>query len=602
MPGINIVIGKELLKKESLLKQASDSLNILKNYLCEIFISNNSIFLCWNKYNEYPLKTFSYNNYSIIIEGKIYNKRDDEILEQISFIIDIMEKNNFELKVSEFISSTDGDYIIILRNNENGQLIIFNDIFGRLPLFYQESEQYIIVSRSLKFMIDVSSQFEFDKLAMAQFLIFGYMLGKRTLLQNIDHLRPASLLQVRNNHLEVKTLNQFNFQFRKYENRKMNENIENLTFLFSQACKSRFNNSKKNIVTLSGGLDSRLNVACMFKNNISFDIATMSYKSGHEKVDVKIAKQLSKLFNANFNAFEMDAPEGEDLYELLRINEGMNTLATSAMLQFYKKIEDKYGKNINFITGDNGDKLIYTIDRPIKDFSSLEELAFFIVKEHSIIDISEVAMIMSIEKQKIIDDLINILVSFPEENLSQKYLHFRIIEKPFKSAFIGEDRHRNYFWHLTPFWSIQFFDYIMNCSDNLKVRHKLFGSLIEKYSRSAIELPYSNFKSSVKSLKGKIFMSLVYYFYPQIPAKFKGWLKDGFLKLNPKVETDAVLLNCINDIFRKSKSVSNYFTIDFEKLIKYRKVGLYNLLTITSVISYFYDEDNSFIEYFRKRF
>ena len=108
-------------------------------------------------------------------------------------------------------------------------------------------------------------------MSISQFLLLGYMLGERTLFKEIKQLRPASLLIVNGYSLSVSVLHQFNFQNRENSSKDFETNLTELDHLFSKACKDRFKNDKKNIVTLSGGLDSRMVAACMHKNNILFE-------------------------------------------------------------------------------------------------------------------------------------------------------------------------------------------------------------------------------------------------------------------------------------------------------------------------------------------
>ena len=503
------------------------------------------LFVGWNTYNEYPISNFNYLNYEIIIEGRIYDKSESELKIEIEELIDCINENEFKIELTKWIEKTDGDFIISIVDKTNDKLFVFNDIFGRLPLYYKKGLNRICISRHLKFITDVENEFDFDKLALSQNLLLGYMLGERTLFSDIKQLRPASLLIVNGEKLNVSILRQFNFEIRDHAANDFKSNLTELDRLFSKACKDRFKNGKKNIVTLSGGLDSRMVAACMHKNNIAFEAATISYTTGYANEEISIAKQLSHLLNSKFNLFDIRPPKGADVLELLKLKEGMNSLATAPIIPFYRKIEADFWKDINFITGDNGDKLIFTIDKPFNRFKDLEQLANFIVKEHSVIPLETVVSLLGTSKETIINEIKSVLNSFPEDDLVQKYIHFRIIEKPFKYAFQGEDRHRYYFWSMTPFWSTHFFNYIMNCSDESKIKHKLFGELIKKFSAEAIELPYTNFRSSITSFKGKLMMFLIYNIYPYIPTRFRGDFKTIFFGGNPIIESDSVLLKCI---------------------------------------------------------
>jgi hypothetical protein len=195
------------------------------------------------------------------------------------------------------------------------------------------------------------------------------------------------------------------------------------------------------------------------------------------------------------------------------------------------------------------------------------------------------------------------LLSFPETDLKQKYIHFRINEKPFKFAYQGEDRHRNYFWNVSPFWSIQFFDYLMNCSDESKIRHKTFQALIQSFSKEVMDLEYTNFKSSITSLKGKVFLLFVYYVYPRIPLKIKKLMKPAWFEGDPKLSEDSAMLRCINQILNSSKLVKQYFNIDDSNQIKgLRKIAIYNFFTIISAVEELGENKSTISHYFDEEF
>ena len=297
----------------------------------------------------------------------------------------------------------------------------------------------------------------------------------------------------------------------------MDENISEIAEHFSNACNNRFNNEKLNLVTLSGGLDSRLIAAALNFNNIKFKSATIRYSYGSKVKDEQVAKRVAQIFNSDLSTIELNPPVGNDLFTLLKAKEGMNSLFTSQLISFYKKIFNSFGSDINFITGDNGDRLIYSLNKPIKKIESLDKLVDYIVKEHSIIDIKTVSNISGILKDDIYNEIKNVLINFPEKEYQQKYVHLRTIEKPHKYAFQGEDRHRHYFWTLSPFWSFPFYNYLMNCTDKSKRKFILFAKLIEFYSKEAINIPYANFNASVNSFKGRLFSLYDLQYLPFCP-------------------------------------------------------------------------------------
>ena len=79
----------------------------------------------------------------------------------------------------------------------------------------------------------------------------------------------------------------------------------------------------------------------------------------------------------------------------------MSYLATAFLLPFYRQVQDKFGSDINLITGDKGDKVILSLDNPIPKCSSNEELSAYILGEHSMINIAEVSSILKVHQDDI---------------------------------------------------------------------------------------------------------------------------------------------------------------------------------------------------------
>jgi asparagine synthase (glutamine-hydrolysing) len=599
MPGISLVYKKnaEVLTGYN---ELLSSLNHSPYYNSQVLLDNNYCFVGTNGYGSYPVRKMKIHGYDVIIEGKIYNKTINEIKDQLEKILSLSNTNQFYDRLSKWIIDSDGEFIIYMVTD--GSLLIFNDVFGRLPLYYFEDENKLIVSRVLNFIVKSIGSPKIDSKAISLFLLLGYMLGERTLIESVKQLRPITLLKYSYGKSEVIPLHSFNFEHKENINKSAKDILSDLKDLFSISCKTRFQNNNKNIVTLSGGLDSRLVASAMNDNKIPFKAATMVYENGYATEEIAIAEKLCNIYNVNLDKIQVIPPKGSDVLELLKLKDGMNSLATAPIIPFYNKLKDTYKKDFVYITGDNGDKIIFTLDQPPVDFNSIEDLVNFVINENSIMPLEYISQITGITREEIYEEIKSILLNFPERELFQKYVHLRSIEKPFKYAFQGEDRHRSYFWNSSPFWSYGFFNYIMNCSDLSKKKHKIFAGLLNSYSKEAADLVYTNFHSSINSIKGKIFMNLVYNIYPLIPPQGKKLLKNNFFKGNPTVDENFLLYQIIKNQGEGTSEIGQYLKTDEIKNFSLNKAPVYNLFTITSAIEYFYNNKSTIQQYSDEEF
>jgi len=599
MPGISLVYKKNaevLTDYNELLR----SLNHLPYYNSQVLLDNNYCFVGTNGYGSYPVGKMKIHGYDVIIEGKIYNKTINEIIDQLENILSLSNTNQFYDRLSKWILDSDGEFIIYMVTDDS--VLIFNDVFGRLPLYYYDDQNKLIVSRVLNFIVKSIGSHQMDSTAISLFLLLGYMLGERTLIENVKQLRPITLLKYSYGKLEVIPLHSFNFEHKENINKSAKDILSDLKELFSISCKTRFQNNNENIVTLSGGLDSRLVASAMNDNKIPFKAATMVYENGYATEEIAIAEKLCNIYNVNLDKIQVIPPKGSDVLELLKLKDGMNSLATAPIIPFYNKLMDTYKKDFVYITGDNGDKIIFTLDQPPVDFNSIEDLVNFVINENSIMPLEYITQFTGITKEEIFEEIKILLLNFPERDLFQKYVHLRSIEKPFKYAFQGEDRHRSYFWNSSPFWSYGFFNYIMNCADLSKKKHKIFAGLLNSYSREAADLTYTNFHSSINSIKGKIFMNLVYNIYPLIPPQGKKILKNNFFKGNPTVDENFLLYQIIKNQGDGTSEIGRYLKTNEIKKFSLNKVPVYNLFTITSAIEYFFNNKSTIQQYSEEEF
>lgn len=559
-------------------------------YKTKIHFSEKSYFLGCTGYKEYPVKVFENDEFYIFLEGQIYKNFPDVNSELNDLAKKIFQgnKNNVKKVVADWLLNTDGDFIILIMHKHRNEIYIINDVLGRLPLYYYKVNGKLFISRELQFIVNLMKEIEFDKMAIAQYLLFGYSLGKRTLFENIFRLQPASIINIdlNNSKTEIDNVYQFNFEKKKYANRKLKENAYNLVKLFIEACKNRTNSHDKNIVTLSGGLDSRTVAAGLNKTKISFYGATYLDFNKTAELDVKIAKQLAHVFKINWKLFSLKPPKGKDILELLKIKNGLNYLGMGFILPFYKNVKKTYGSDIIIFSGDGGDKLLPDIS-PSVNLSSLDELVKYVISQNQIYSLNDVATLTKIDEKEIISELKTVLFDYPEKDINQKYVHFLIFERGFKWLFEGEDRNRFYFWSTTPFYSVDFFKYVMNCPNSMKNKYNLYREFLLQLSPEASAIDYSNWKLPIASGRSKLYLfSKDIYF--RLPNKLTKLFRKKYKKVLNLEEDNSEKLRCFREQIKNRKLFSKYIsTTEIKKMKNITYKEYYNLFTILSVIEEF---------------
>ena len=171
-----------------------------------------------------------------------------------------------------------------------------------------------------------------------------------------------------------------------------------------------------------------------------------------------------------------------------------------------------------------------------------------------------------------------------EKDMKQKYVHFMITERTMKWLFEGEDRNRNFFRSVSPFYSYQFFNYAMNCPDEMKKDYKLFRLFLEHLSPKIAAADNANWDMPITSDKLKTFF-LKNKIRSFIPRNIKQNIKARFKKKNYLLDSNNAAVECFMLQFKACNHLNSVFNFDELKKIKYLSEDeFYYLFTLTSVI------------------
>ena len=398
MPGISFICDFKggLVLDESAISHALDSLIHTDRYEREILLKQKPYLLACTRYNEYPITLFESDDLSIYLEGQIYGRDQPSLSEELNRLAEsIFQSRTGERgQITEWLLNTDGDFIAFVLNKKTNAVALLNDALGRLPLYYYNAEGQLVVTRELRFIPKLLGDVRFDRMAIAQYLLLSHPLGKRTLLENTYRLEPATLILTHPDEarIEMENLNRLNFEPRKHSGRTIQQNASELASLFLQACKNRANTTNKNVVSLSGGLDSRSVAGSLHKNNIAFVGTTyLDLDKAMYAPDARVAEQLANLFNTDWKLIHLHPPRGKDLLTLLRIKNGLNYLRMSFILPYFDRVQETYGAGITFFTGDGGDQILQRDWRPPKNTKDIDELVEYTILTREIFPLDVVA-------------------------------------------------------------------------------------------------------------------------------------------------------------------------------------------------------------------
>jgi len=244
------------------------------------------------------------------------------------------------------------------------------------------------------------------------------------------------------------------------------------------------------------------------------------------KREVKIAREVSKAIGIEWTQFNMKKPTLKDIQHLITLKDGLNYAGMSFILSFFKQIKEVFGKKVIYYTGDGGDKVLPNLS-PTKKINDVDELVNYIINKNFLFDLSEVEALTMTDKNDLKIAIAEHVKKYPEEDLSQKYVHFLIFERGFKWLFEGEDRNRFYFWTVTPFYSVNFFNHAINISNKQKRHYRIYRKFLKNLYPEVAKINNAAWNISITSPLS-YFRLLILDILHYLPTKLKNRIKKRF--------------------------------------------------------------------------
>lgn len=575
-------------------------------------LDDDKYILSCTKYDKYPVNVFENEIFWICLEGKIYSTPEESLAEQLYELASrLYDKKENEAEIlKKWLLDTDGEFVIFIRHKLSGEIMIFNDILSRLPLYYYNNNERIIISRDYHFVSSMLNEKKFDRMGMAQYLLFGFFLDNRTHLQEVKHLPPSTLIRIepKNSLFCRKTVHTFNFEVKKNKFKTAKKNAQELVPLFIEACKSRVDSDAQVLLALSGGLDSRTVASGLSRANVDYKAVSLRDHRKLNQLDVDVAAIVSNALNVDWQKYDLECSSGEYALKTLKIKGGLFSVGKTDFIRLMELLKNRYGSNVIIFSGNGGDGIArciipYRKQRP----RNIDDLIRFILKSTSSatgFSIREVAVLTQLSEEEIICELKRVFAAYPEKNISQKYVHFVIYERKFRCFHEGDDRKKQFFWSPSPFWSVKVFTHLMNCPDYQKRNKYLYTKFISMLSREVSDIPYGNNNAKVATPISKHKYAL-WQLFAQRPRPIKRLIRK--FKKKPAVaahkrDHSPDIARCIAQQTNNCDAIKTCFSkSSLDNMLanaqNYRSSAIAALFTIISAIEYIATDTSTIEKY-----
>lgn len=538
-------------------------------YHSEIYHEDQNLLAGISGYDAYPVMQMRIGEIKVFFEGRIYDCSEIETRNKLSRISaafgDDKDKadNLARIIYSEFCHC-DCEFWAVMYNPSRRRMLIFNDSFGRLPVYYHQDSQGLTVSREIKFIRQFKQIHQFDKQAIAQVLMLKYPQGRRTLSQNINRLPYAALISDTAPHPNFKIERYQTWDISEYtDDRSFDYYLEQSIERFRPILKNREDLYPENhpMLALSGGLDSRAILAGLLDYGLQPSCASSLLASGGNRADVKIAEEICAGMNLEFKRVELKPYEFEDFQLIAYLRDGLNNVVMSSALGLYENFLNKAPFGVNLFTGDGGIAL-KTVYRMGGRINSEKQILKYVFSTNANFPVNLIENLLSVSLKDSKSEFIERIRECQAEGWNERYLYHIIFEYLTNYGYEGEERSRYYFWLQAPFEAIPFYSYALRIPDKYKSGLKLIAAFIRKLQPQLLRYDYADYNAPVDSRKTRFSLKAkaVLQNHPQLFNMLRRIL---FSQRYRAASHSKPFLNQIMDLISQSDLIPQVFNRDY---------------------------------------
>ena len=189
-----------------------------------------------------------------------------------------------------------GEFAGIIHDRLADQLTVFTNHTSSKPVFTLNTGNTFLAASELKVVVEMARalghNLQLDVEGAYCLLAFGYMLGDRTLIEGIRKLRAGHAIRILDGKISYHEYDNLCSDSVHHDER---EAVSNLDGLFRQAVELEYKKDLEygyaHLTTLSGGLDSRMNL--FVARDLGFEDITAVTFSENDAMDERIARKIA---------------------------------------------------------------------------------------------------------------------------------------------------------------------------------------------------------------------------------------------------------------------------------------------------------------------
>jgi len=454
------------------------------------------------RYPEYPLQRVVQEEFEGVVEGRLMSETG-AVAPILRAVWETLKSGGQPSAFERVLSSLHGDFLVLLRSREDGRFILFNDRLGRLPTYYYQDGPRIILSREPGVVASLGERRSLDAVGTTEYLVFGYTWGDRTLLDGVRRLPPSSwIMGGAGAPVTFHRAPERNFTAKSRGELTIEKNAGVLSDLLVAA--SRAQTGTNNVLSLSGGLDSRAVGAALNRAGSPFVAATYLDAPGRAGRDVDVAGQVAEALGAEWRLCRLQPPTASDYEDLLSFRYGANNLRMAFILPFFRWMREELGADLTQHTGDGGMWLKPAVT-PKTRLADAAAVVDQLMNRQSIFSVAEASELTGQPSGHLRDRLVARVEDLPEAEAVDRVTHLLVYERGVNLNFEAEDRNRYYFWSSTPFYDWRFFVEAMACPEHQKAYHRLYAAVLSHLDPLVARISRPNFGGAITDRRYRLF-------------------------------------------------------------------------------------------------
>jgi hypothetical protein len=442
----------------------------------------------------YPRLSSSSPDFHLFVEGLVYDRTDDELVRFAAEIAGAaLAGRPIEEPVRRFMVETDGEYVFLLVLKASGRVIVFNDPWGRLPLYTARTPAAFLLGREPQDLLAHLPEIRFDRQAIAEWLAFEYTLNLEWFVEGIARVQPATLFDVSACDGDVRVAHAAllpqDFTVTKSAQDR-DEAVRRYAALYLEAYEVRVAKLKQQgfrlTADLSGGFDTRAIFAGARRLDVPMEFYTDELVTGDES---KAAELLAEAGDVPVVRV-LRGPAIQDEAEwrrLVYLTGGRVNYATMLGALLLARARRKLipGRAARFM-GFVGELVRHPYVRPHGYRSFQDAMADDVYT--SFIRIREGSRLVGLEPAKVHGRMAGAVERWSEGNDTDRArrLYFQYW---YGLGQMGEDRHRWHFWTVTPILANKVLDLTYHGIKAKAVGYLFFVELLRTVYPRSLESP-----------------------------------------------------------------------------------------------------------------